>query len=294
MADQKKDEKPKRPAVLDSGFEASPRRSLDEEISQVGRNPRRVSSPSLPSVSRAPPAPAAPPKPKVPGGKPAPAAAKGLTAFQKNTENSQFDDSAHARRVNQVLGKTGQKDATSAKSSSQRFDGLKPAAQVDTADAWKAVEPPVRSEEGKRAPGIYKNVINQFAVGHNARYALTTGGCRGHIFVWDVSRAMGCEVPHWVGTKELSLGQTVDWLRMEGPMHKWMRGGMEEALKCSQTGMLVIAIPKEVKNRHMAIVRPDVYPDRRPRLAGAAMKRGNELLLNDLFGTTLVDFFIHA
>src|SRR5439155_20490606 len=92
------------------------------------------------------------------------------------------------------------------------FDGITPANELTNRDLFKAVQAPVQSREGRRGKDLYQQVINQFAVGNNARYQ-PDGPDRGraHIFIWDLSRAMNCEVPHFFGANEMSLGQTIDW-----------------------------------------------------------------------------------
>jgi hypothetical protein len=132
-------------------------------------------------------------------------------------------------------------------------------------------------------------------VAHNARYEPDAPERpRGHIFVWDVSRAMGCEVPHFVGAKELSLGQTVDWLRHEGPMRGWVRLDGSETFEHAAAGYLVVAVPKEVRLKHLAVVYPQSPPaDFRPLMCGAGVQRGWGLTAAQLFGTSAAEFFTH-
>jgi hypothetical protein len=240
------------------------------------------------------------PKPP-PGAPPAPPAPKALTSFQKNQLNSGFSTDERQKRLNSVIGNTKEgtaetDDDEEPTSMSAVFDGETPAPQLTGRDLWKAVQAPVQSREGRRSVEMLTAVLAQFAVGNNPRYDPDgPGKPRGHIFLWDVSRAMNCEVPHFVGAKELSLPQTVDWVRHEGPMRGWVRGGAEEALNAAQSGMLAVALPKDIKLKQLAIVLPDLPPPGgKPRVAAAGLKKGSNLALNEALGVFVAEYFIHA
>jgi hypothetical protein len=175
------------------------------------------------------------------------------------------------------------------------FDGRTPAKGVTSRDVWKAINAPVQSREGRRSFKLYRLVIDQFAVGHNERYADDAPGKpRGHIFVWDVTRAMNAEVPHFSGAKELNLAQTVDWLRHEGPMRGWQRADAATAQGGANEGYPVLAIPKEIRLKLIAVVRPgELGTDGKPRLAAAAKVRGNDLSTNEALGVFAVEYFAH-
>ena len=240
------------------------------------------------------------PKPP-PGAPPAPPPPKALTSFQKNQLNSGFSTDERQKRLNSVIGNTREgtveeDDDEEPTSMALVYDGETPAPQLTGRDLWKAVQAPVQSREGRRSVEMLTAVLAQFAVGNNPRYDPDgPGKPRGHIFLWDVSRAMNCEVPHFVGAKELSLPQTVDWVRHEGPMRGWVRGGAEEALNAAQSGMLAVALPKDIKLKQLAIVLPDdADPNGKPRVAAAGLKKGSNLALNEALGVFLAEYFIHA
>ena len=99
----------------------------------------------------------------------------------------------------------------------------------------------MQSDESSRSRGRYDDVINQFAVGVNLRYARRDGNTYCNIFAWDVTRAMGAEIPHWVqrdgtpaqpferGAHELNANGAARWLRNHGGEHGWRRVSAEEA-----------------------------------------------------------------
>jgi hypothetical protein len=107
---------------------------------------------------------------------------------------------------------------------------------------------------------------------------------------------MGCEIPHFAGPKELSLSQTVDWIRHEAPMRGWVRSSPEDAVAAALEGKLAIAVPRDLKVRMVALVMP-VPPDNtgKPFCATAGPRlRGSSLKLNEALGVFQAEYFAHA
>lgn len=249
-------------------------------------------------------APAAPKKASVGlAARPGPAVSqpKQPTQFQKAQLASAFGDAERERQREAILGAapgarraTGEVPAMHAPAT--RFDGQSAPTELTERDLWKAVVAPVQSQEEGRNRGLLEQVLQQFAVASNPRYEPDAPDRpRGHIYVWDVSRAMACEIPHFAGAKELSLGQTVDWLRHEGPMRGWRRAEAQDAIAAANEGQLVIALPKEPRLKHLAVVIPqEPPPDLLPKVAGAGMKRGWALPVAEVFGLKRIEFFVHT
>jgi len=229
-----------------------------------------------------------------------------------NAEFKKFDKQIHTSDFNAGLSATARKeklptvwsgshpanvDPTEA-ASEQTFDGLTPAEGLDARDLWRAIKPAVSSREGARAGALYAQVINQFAVGHNPRYNPDElGKPRAHIFIWDVSRAMNAEIPHMVGARELTLTQTLDWLRYEASQRGWVKVMAQTAVESACDGKLVVVTPKQgvSKVALMAILRPEpLGPNGQPRVAAAAKGRGNDLPAADALGVFAFEFFMHA
>jgi hypothetical protein len=200
-----------------------------------------------------------------------------------------------------IVGNTVEKnlygDDEEPTSLAKTYDGATVLPELSGRDVWKAIQAPLQSREGRRSPELYQNVINQFAVGTNPRYEPDAPGKpRGHIFLWDLSRAMNCEIPHFVGAKELTLAQTCDWIRHEGPMRGWMRASADDARAAACQGQLVVALPKEVKVKQVAVVLPleETNTDGKPFVAGAGMARGLKLKLNEVLGVYAAEYLVHA
>jgi len=180
----------------------------------------------------------------------------------------------------------------------QAYDGLTPAEGLDVRDVWRAIQPAVTSREGARTGELYEQVINQFAVGHNPRYDPDAPDKpRAHIFIWDVSRAMNAEIPHMIGPRELTLIQTLDWLRYEGNQRGWVKVLPQTAVEGASEGKLVVVTPKQgvSKVALMAILRPGpLGPNNQPRVAAAAKGRGNDIAASDALGVFAYEYFMHT
>ncbi|MBX7101934.1 MAG: hypothetical protein K1X89_29730 [Myxococcaceae bacterium] len=230
--------------------------------------------------------------PPLPGN--AMAAARHLTDHQKGQLNSAFNDGERELRAQNMIGNTREGGTgQDVPSTSETYDGVDPAPEVTSTDIVVSLQPPVQSREGRRSGALLRNVIHQFGVANNPRYEADG---RGHIFVWDVSKAMHCEIPHFMGMRELTLGQTVDWIRLEGPMRGWTRTSLEGALEAAQGGHLVIALPKDIKVKQLAVVLPEktLAPDLKPFVAAAGPRKGSKLKLSEALGVFAAEYFAHA
>ena len=219
-------------------------------------------------------------------------------SYKKKIDRSAFDGAEEHTQVDALLGARRvvtpppEEESTSV---GKVFDGTTPPKELTSRDLWKAINAPLQSREGRRTADLYKQVLNQFAAGHNPRYEPEEPSrLRAHIFVWDVTRAMNAELPHFVGARELSLAQTCDWLRQEAPMRGWRRADAEGAAAAANAGKPVVAVPRDSSVRAIAMVRPgELGPDGRPRFAAAGLKRGNDLSTQEALGVFAVEYFFH-
>lgn len=85
----------------------------------------------------------------------------------------------------------------------------------------------------ERSPENLLRAAEQFKVGEHVRYRPWLGRTYCNIFSWDVTRALGVEVPHWVyesgdpaspmgpGAREMSANDTQRWLTLHGGRFGW-------------------------------------------------------------------------
>ncbi len=141
--------------------------------------------------------------------------------------------------------------------------------------ASKPANPAITSKQGQRSPQLYRNVIGQFQVETNPRYAVNKKGNNDtycNIFLWDVTRAMGAEIPHYVdpvslearsypdtsGAKELNANGIYDWLGTKGADYGWVQVTPEQAQQYANQGLPVVTAWKnpEGGHGHVQVVTP--------------------------------------
>jgi hypothetical protein len=120
------------------------------------------------------------------------------------------------------------------------------------AAAWVPTNPDITGDEGCRSASLLGSIIRQFDVESSARYAPYKRGNDTYcnIFVWDVTSALGAEIPHYVdpstgqprhypdtaGAMELDANATCDWLSRHGCRYGWTEVGAEEAQAYANSG----------------------------------------------------------
>ena len=191
------------------------------------------------------------------------------------------------------------------------YDGIHPAPGTISTNRAALIFPPLTNSPGNRSAAIYNQIINQFAVGHNPRYLPSGGATYCNIFLWDVTRAMGAEMPHWIksngdialpfsaGAHELTINAGVVWLQNYGvPQHGWQLTDKAGAQNAANAGKPAVVVWKNPTggHGHTAIVRPGVIdPNTGPTTAQAGARNFNEGHLTNGFGTiTGYKFYIHA
>ncbi len=145
-------------------------------------------------------------------------------------------------------------------------------------NAWVAVSPKVQSSEGNRSTKRLNEVIAQFQVETNGRYQQNKFGNDTYcnIFVWDVSRAMGTEIPHYVDSKtgepryypnvqgatELDANGVADWLSKNGAKYGWKEVGAKEAQAQANRGYPAVTAWKNAGGiGHVQVVCPSKTGD---------------------------------
>jgi LysM repeat protein len=192
----------------------------------------------------------------------------------------------------------------------QTYDGSTPAPGTTTADKTAYNHPPLTNLTPPRDANTYAQVINQFAVGHNSRYIKTPGKTYCNIFVWDVTRAMGCEIPHWVnasgdtavpkapGANEININSGIDWMLSKGiPHHGWQMADATTAQAQANQGKPAVAMWKNTisgGHGHTAMIRPGtMHSIKGPATAQAGGVNFNQGHMTDGFGAHVPHYYIH-
>lgn len=154
--------------------------------------------------------------------------------------------------------------------------------------AWVEVTPDFFNSEEERSKENYIKTVAQFQVLNNPRYSrrdVTGDGIAEtfcNIFVWDATKALKCEIPHWVDPatgveapmgkgKELSANGVVDWFERHGLGFGWMRCDRLQAVKRAGLGFPTVVLWKNPgRIGHVAIVLPSADP-RQVRIAQAGV-----------------------
>lgn len=230
-----------------------------------------------------------------------PALVKKPNVYQKQMQHSGFYEDDEKTQTEVLLGKASgpkldEDEEDEVTVTTAIHDGFLPAKEVTSPDTWKAVNAPMTSRPGRRTAMVYQNVIDQFACAYNQRYVVDhPTKSKTHIFVWDVTRAMGCEVPHFAGGREMTLAQMCDWLRYEGPSRGWRKTNLpDQAAEAAERGEAVLAVPQDGKLRGFAVVRPGgLSPDGHPRVSAAIDEVGNDMAVQEALKTKLISYFVH-
>lgn len=168
-------------------------------------------------------------------------------------------------------------------------------------DAAYPIQSLIQAEAGRWNREWYEAILDQFDVVNQERYRPgrnQTTYC--NIYVWDVTRAMGVEIAHWINTetgqiaradeireaykrgypgstgkyRELDANGMTRWLREQGQEYGWVRVTAEQAQAAANLGIPAIAaLEKPGGIGHMAMVRPGEYhPTLGPTIAQAGSR----------------------
>ena len=178
-------------------------------------------------------------------------------------------------------------------------------------ECWKPTTPAVTSSVDDRSPELYRAVIDQFRVETAQRYKPGENTfC--NIFVWDVTSAMGAEVPHYVdtatgearyypdinGATGMGAIATDDWLSRYGALYGWFEADAETAQRYANSGKP--AITSAGKLGHVQVVSPSkngAYDSSRgAAIAQAGRIVSNYTYLSDIYGNSgqkSVRYWVH-
>lgn len=142
-------------------------------------------------------------------------------------------------------------------------------------NAWVEANPDFINGPEDRAAVNYVVAAKQFDVENNPRYVKGHDGNPNNgletycnIFLWDVTKAMSVEVPHWVDPatgievpmgkgKELSANGICDWFEAHGMTFGWMKCGEKQARKRATAGFPTVGLWKNPGGiGHVVMVLP--------------------------------------
>ena len=140
---------------------------------------------------------------------------------------------------------------------------------VAPVEQWKPTVPAIAGNTSFRNPDLYRAVINQFQVETTERYRpFRDGNTYCNIYVWDVTRAMGAEIPLYTdpetgapryypdikGAKSMGAIAMDQWLSEHGSKYGWFEVGAEAAQKHANLGKPAVTTAGSLG--HVQIVCP--------------------------------------
>jgi uncharacterized protein YukE len=219
---------------------------------------------------------------------------------QKEAELQQIEEQARINEANQ------QGAGERLNALQHQYNGENPAPGTTLGQQWKPNAPPLTGDSSLRDPIFYDAILNQFAVDKNGRYLPAGGNTYCNIFVWDATRAMGAEIPHWVdangnpagvgaaGAHELSANGVVNWLSQHGGRNGWRAVSAAEAQQWANAGKpSVVTFNNPGGTGHVAMVRPGELTDRGPAIAQAGGHNFNLGHVQDGFYNKPVVYWVH-
>jgi len=178
-----------------------------------------------------------------------------------------------------------------------------------------ACNPTITSNAYNRSAALYRNVIDQFNVENNSRYDKNNGSTYCNIFLWDVTRAMGAEIPHYIdpktwdtryypdtkGALQMTANRTYDWLFKKGSEYGWHQVSAEQAQALANSGRPVVTAYKNPSGHgHVQVVCPSkdgTYNAKKGvTIAQAGSRLYNYAYISDVFskkGMSKVVYFAH-
>lgn len=164
---------------------------------------------------------------------------------------------------------------------------------------WLAVTAPLTCGSYHRSADVLEQVIDQFQVATAGRYRRTPTDTWCSLFVWDVTRALGCEVPKWkqlgASIEQLTANQQADWLASPGAIAAgWVACTVETGRQRAGAGFPVVYVAKNPAGHgHIAVGRPAPSMDVGAYIAQAGGSNFNAGSLALGFGSLTPKAFTH-
>lgn len=181
------------------------------------------------------------------------------------------------------------------------------------AEQWKPVVPDLRGSATSRSAALTNRVVAQFDVMNHPRYQSFVDPVTKRLktfcatFCWDVSLAMGVEIPHWVPNPDQKMLVAVPrveinanarnlWLKTEGPGRGWLPADEDAARDHAAGGYPAIASwwNQGGPGHEMWLMPPRTGATRATYGAQAGAHNFAYGLLTAGFGSKVPDFFINS
>ncbi len=183
-----------------------------------------------------------------------------------------------------------------------------------TMSPWKPTQPAITSNVFNRSAARYTAVINQFNVESNPRYSTDQGGTYCNIFVWDVTSAMGAEIPHYynaetgepmeygdAGATQMTANAMYNWLHEHGDEYGWVEVSAEDAQQLANQGHPVVtALYRNGPHGHVQMVCPSkdgqYNEEKGVTIAQAGRNLRSYTYITNIYNASLpkVSYFAHA
>ena len=137
-------------------------------------------------------------------------------------------------------------------------------------DGWVPTTPAIVSTEGYRDPQLYSAVVSQFRVEMAGRYQPRDGKTYCNIFVWDVTSAMGAEIPYrtdsvtgepWPDDRSnaisMSAARMDAWLETFGSSYGWREVDARTAQMYANQGRPAVTTAGSIGHVQMVVPSRD-------------------------------------
>ena len=180
-------------------------------------------------------------------------------------------------------------------------------------DFWRPTTPAITSGEENRSPERYRAIISQFRVETAERYKpFRKGATYCNIFVWDVTSAMGAEIPHYTdpetgepriypdvaGAKAMTAVEIDGWLKTYGAAYGWTQVDAQTAQRYANEGKPAVTTGGSLD--HVQVVCPSkdggYDPTRGVTIAQAGSKVTSYAYITGIYGANSlnnVSYFVH-
>ncbi|MBX7101626.1 MAG: hypothetical protein K1X89_28185, partial [Myxococcaceae bacterium] len=173
-----------------------------------------------------------------------------------------------------------------------RFDAT-PAGPTVRQRPWEPINAPVRSAPALRSRARRDEVLKQFGVASNPRYATSPSA----VFAWDVTRAMGAELPAYEHGRAVDLRAK---LETSGGAEGWRQVSEIEAQAWANRGSPSLIVGRATRGPDgtavpglVGVVRPGQLSARGPAVAVGGARACPAIPASDVFDRQLSTYWVH-